>query len=53
MIQLAVLDDAADDPVEVRQLTGELRDGLHAALDDLRALARGPMSNARRALSVP
>jgi signal transduction histidine kinase len=41
MIQLAVLDDAADDPGEVRQLTGELRDGLHAALDDLRALARG------------
>jgi signal transduction histidine kinase len=41
MIQLAVLDDAADDPAEVRQLTGELKDGLHAALDDLRALARG------------
>jgi len=41
MIQLAVLDDAADDPAEVRQLTGELRDGLHGALDDLRALARG------------
>jgi signal transduction histidine kinase len=41
MIQLAVLDDAADDAAEVRQLTGEFRDGLHAALDDLRALARG------------
>jgi signal transduction histidine kinase len=41
LIQLTVLDDAADDPAEVRQLTGELRDGLHAALDDLRALARG------------
>jgi signal transduction histidine kinase len=41
MIQLAVLDDAAGDPAEVRQLTGELRDGLRAALDDLRALARG------------
>jgi signal transduction histidine kinase len=40
-IQLTVLDAAADDPAEVRQLTGELRDGLHAALDDLRALARG------------
>ena len=39
-IQLAVLDDAADDPAEVRQLTGDLKDGLHAALDDLRALAR-------------
>jgi signal transduction histidine kinase len=41
LIQLTVLDDAADDPAEVRQLAGELRDGLHAALDDLRALARG------------
>jgi signal transduction histidine kinase len=41
MIQLTVLDDAANDPAEVKQLTGELRDGLHAALDDLRALARG------------
>jgi signal transduction histidine kinase len=41
MIQLAVLDDAADDPAEVRHVTGELRDGLHGALDDLRALARG------------
>jgi signal transduction histidine kinase len=41
MIQLGVLDDAADDPAEVRQLTGELRDGLHTAIDDLRALARG------------
>jgi signal transduction histidine kinase len=41
MIQLTVLDDTADHPAEVRQLTGELRDGLHAALDDLRALARG------------
>ena len=36
-----LLEDAAEDPAEVRQLTGELRDGLHAALDDLRALARG------------
>src|SRR5262249_48001843 len=41
LIQLNVLDDAADDPAEVRQLAGELRDGLHAALDDRRALARG------------
>jgi signal transduction histidine kinase len=41
LIQLTVLEDAADDPAEVRQLTGELRDGLHAAIDDLRALARG------------
>jgi signal transduction histidine kinase len=41
LIQLTVLDDAADDPAEVRQLTGQFRDGLHAAIDDLRALARG------------
>ena len=38
---LAVLDAAADDPEQVRELTGQLRDGLRAALDDLRALARG------------
>jgi signal transduction histidine kinase len=41
MVQLALLDDAADDPGEVRELTGQFRAGLHAALDDLRALARG------------
>jgi signal transduction histidine kinase len=41
MIQLNLLDDAADESGDVRQLTAELRDGLHAALDDLRALARG------------
>jgi signal transduction histidine kinase len=41
MIHLTVLDDAADDPGEVRELTGQLRDGLQAALEDLRALARG------------
>ncbi len=40
-VQLTLLEDAADDPGEVRQLAGELRAGLHAALDDLRALARG------------
>jgi signal transduction histidine kinase len=40
-VQLSLLDDAAEDPGEVRQLAGELRTGLHAALDDLRALARG------------
>jgi signal transduction histidine kinase len=40
-VQLTLLDGAADDPAEVRQLTGELRGGLRAALDDLRALARG------------
>jgi len=38
---LRVLEDAAEDPAEVRQLTGQIRDGLRAALDDLRALARG------------
>jgi signal transduction histidine kinase len=40
-VQLALLEDAAGVPAEVRQLTGEMRAGLHAALDDLRALARG------------
>jgi signal transduction histidine kinase len=40
-IQLTLLDDAAGDPGEVRQISGELRGGLRAALDDLRALARG------------
>ncbi len=40
-VQLTLLEDAAGDPGEVRQLAGELRAGLHAALDDLRALARG------------
>jgi signal transduction histidine kinase len=40
-VQLTLLEDAADDPVEVRQLAGEFRAGLHEALDDLRALARG------------
>jgi signal transduction histidine kinase len=40
-VQLSLLDEAAADPGEVRQLAGELRGGLRAALDDLRALARG------------
>jgi signal transduction histidine kinase len=40
-IQLGLLDGAADDPGEVREIAGQLRAGLHAALDDLRALARG------------
>jgi signal transduction histidine kinase len=40
-IGLAVLDDAADDPEQIRELAGQLRHGLRAALDDLRALARG------------
>jgi signal transduction histidine kinase len=40
-IQLSLLEDSAEDPDEVRQMTGQLRTGLRAALDDLRALARG------------
>jgi signal transduction histidine kinase len=40
-IQLALLDAVADDPAGVREAAGQLRDGLAAALDDLRALARG------------
>jgi signal transduction histidine kinase len=40
-IQLGLLDGAAGDPAEIRELSGELRSGLRAALDDLRALARG------------
>ena len=39
-VGLAVLDAATDDP-QVRELAGQLRDGLRAAMDDLRALARG------------
>jgi signal transduction histidine kinase len=40
-VQLTLLEGAAEDPAEVRQITGELRGGVRAALDDLRALARG------------
>jgi signal transduction histidine kinase len=40
-VQLSLLEEAPADPGEVRQLAGRLRAGLHAALDDLRALARG------------
>ena len=40
-VQLTLLEDAAQDLGEVTQLAGELRAGLRAALDDLRALARG------------
>jgi len=40
-VQLTLLEDAAGDAGEVREITGELRAGLRAALDDLRALARG------------
>jgi signal transduction histidine kinase len=53
-VQLTLLEDAADDPGEVREITGELRAGLRAALDDLRALARGiyPPLLADRGLSA-
>ena len=40
-IQLGLLEESADDPAAVRQLTPIVQDGLHAALDDLRDLARG------------
>jgi signal transduction histidine kinase len=40
-IQLGLLDAVADDPAGVRETAGQLRDGLAAALDDLRVLARG------------
>jgi signal transduction histidine kinase len=40
-VQLTLLDEAASDPGEVRELTAQLRSGLRAALDDLRSLARG------------
>src|SRR5215831_16096722 len=38
---LRLVDDSADDPAEVRQLSAQLKDGVHAAIEDLRALARG------------
>ena len=41
MVQLSLLEDSAGDSGEVRQVTGQLRAGLRAATDDLRALARG------------
>ena len=41
MIQLGLLEESADDPVAVRQLGPALKNGLRAALDDLRDLARG------------
>ncbi len=40
-IQLRLLEESADDPAAVRQLAPAVKDGLHAALDDLRDLARG------------
>jgi signal transduction histidine kinase len=40
-IQLGLLEDSAEDPAAIRQITPMLRDGLGTALDDLRDLARG------------
>jgi signal transduction histidine kinase len=40
-IQLGLLDAVAGDPTGVREAAGQLRDGLAAALDYLRDLARG------------
>jgi signal transduction histidine kinase len=40
-IQLSLLEDATGDPGEVKDITRQLRSALHAALEDLRALARG------------
>ena len=40
-IQLALLEESADDPAAVRELTPALKDGVRAALDELRDLARG------------
>jgi signal transduction histidine kinase len=40
-IQLGLLEESADDAASVRQLTPELQKSARAALDDLRALARG------------
>jgi signal transduction histidine kinase len=40
-IQLGLLEESADDPAAVRQLAPAVKNGLRAALDDLRDLARG------------
>jgi signal transduction histidine kinase len=40
-VQLSLLEDSAQDTDEVRRMTRQLRSGLRAAVDDLRALARG------------
>jgi signal transduction histidine kinase len=41
MIRAGLLEESADDPAAVRQLAPTIKDGLRAALDDLRDLARG------------
>jgi signal transduction histidine kinase len=40
-IQVGLLEESADDPAAVRQLGPAVKDGLRAALEDLRDLARG------------
>ena len=40
-IHLALLEESADDPAAVRELVPAVKDGVRAALDDLRDLARG------------
>jgi len=40
-IQLGLLEDAADDPGAIREITPALKQTARAALDDLRSLARG------------
>jgi len=40
-IQLALLEESADDPAAVRELAPVVKDGVRAALDELRDLARG------------
>jgi signal transduction histidine kinase len=41
MIQAGLLEESADDPAAVRELAPAVKDGLRAALEDLRDLARG------------
>ena len=48
IVLLSLLEDAAAEPEEVRQLAGQLRDGLRAALDDLRVAGPRHLSAAAR-----
>jgi signal transduction histidine kinase len=41
MIQVGLLEESAGDPAAVRQMAPAVKDGLRAALEDLRDLARG------------
>jgi signal transduction histidine kinase len=40
-MMLRLLEDSASDPGEVKEMATRLREGVHAALEDLRSLARG------------